>query len=304
MGSTPHVANDRQMAAPSDSEARLPPAFTIRQGRAAGLSPMQLRARRFGSGGRGIRIRADLAPELADRCAALLELLPYGTVLSHQTAAGLYGLPRVGDRSGRIHVSVPCDVRAPRRRGVVAHYRNLRPDEVADWAGLPVSAPGALFLDHGQTCRLEEHVALGDALLRSGLVSPDQLAAQALGTYRRRGVRQAREALPLLDSRAESVPESLFRVRIIGAGLPPPIPQFRLYDDRGRFVARLDLGYPQHRVAIEYDGRQHSEPDQFAVDLRRHTAIAMLGWHILRVGAADLNDGSRPFLTKLGQLLG
>lgn len=44
---------------------------------------------------------------------------------------------------------------------------------------------------------------------------------------------------------------------LIDAGLPKPQTQIRVFDDYGDFVARIDLGYEQLRVGVEYDGPQH-----------------------------------------------
>ena len=48
------------------------------------------------------------------------------------------------------------------------------------------------------------------------------------------------------------------------AGLPSPSPSSRVCDDGRAFVARVDLAYPEQRIAIEYDGAWHGERGQFA----------------------------------------
>lgn len=282
----------------------LPVVFTTAQGRSAGLSLGDIRSRRFTSMGRGLHFPAYAEPSLRDRCAAVLSAVPVGSVISHQTAAQLRGLPVVGGRSDDIHVTVRPTARAPRRAGVTAHYRSLSEHEVTVAQRIGITSAEISYLDHAQTCTLEQLVALGDALLRCRCTALGRLETATAGAPRQRGVRLARTALPLLDGRAESVPESLVRVRIIRAGLPVPVPQFRLLDAAGRFVARLDLAYPERRIAIEYDGRHHAERTQFGIDVRRHRALAAEGWLILRVAAVDLVDGSAAFLRQLAGLLG
>ena len=44
---------------------------------------------------------------------------------------------------------------------------------------------------------------------------------------------------------------------MIAAGLPRPDPQIEVLDDWGRVLARIDMGWPQVKVGIEYDGSQH-----------------------------------------------
>jgi len=55
----------------------------------------------------------------------------------------------------------------------------------------------------------------------------------------------------------------------------------------------VDLGYPQLRVAIEYDGRTKYVGDAWFKEKRRHDAITEAGWRVIRVTAEDLRDPPR-----------
>jgi very-short-patch-repair endonuclease len=55
-------------------------------------------------------------------------------------------------------------------------------------------------------------------------------------------------------------------------------------------VARVDLAFPEHRVAVEYDGAWHAERGQFAKDRRRLNRLVAAGWTVLHVTAADMRD--------------
>jgi hypothetical protein len=73
---------------------------------------------------------------------------------------------------------------------------------------------------------------------------------------------------------------------------PPRVPQWvQQYPIRlgnGRSV-RLDAAYPQARVAIELDGAAfHGSREARERDLRRDTALAALGWVVLRFSYARL----------------
>ncbi|ETZ97530.1 hypothetical protein I547_7016 [Mycobacterium kansasii 824] len=47
---------------------------------------------------------------------------------------------------------------------------------------------------------------------------------------------------------------------------------------------RIDKGYEELRVGIEYDGPQHwTDPEQRDRDIDRYTALHDLGWTIIRV---------------------
>lgn len=69
--------------------------------------------------------------------------------------------------------------------------------------------------------------------------------------------------------------------------MPAPVPQFAVRVD-GRFVARVDLAWPDLRVAVEYDGVWHAEPGRFARDRRRLNRLQAAGWRVVFVTAEDL----------------
>ena len=49
--------------------------------------------------------------------------------------------------------------------------------------------------------------------------------------------------------------------------------------------------WPEHRVVLEYDGRQHAEdPKQFANDIRRLDDIAEAGYRHIRVDKTLIAD--------------
>lgn len=64
--------------------------------------------------------------------------------------------------------------------------------------------------------------------------------------------------------------------------------RYRVFDEFGEFIARLDMGYPQLKLAMEYDGRGHLEAWQHASDARRLNKLDASGWSILRFTAADV----------------
>jgi very-short-patch-repair endonuclease len=64
--------------------------------------------------------------------------------------------------------------------------------------------------------------------------------------------------------------------------LPDPEIQVPVHDRWGREVAHADLGYSRSKVALEYEGRQHAERDQFDRDIDRYSLMATDGWLLLR----------------------
>lgn len=67
------------------------------------------------------------------------------------------------------------------------------------------------------------------------------------------------------------------------------MPQYDVRDAVGNWLARVDLAFPQWRVAIEYDGRAiHERADVFTRDRQRQHEVVRAGWLVLRFPAADL----------------
>lgn len=103
-----------------------------------------------------------------------------------------------------------------------------------------------------------------------------------------------------MDSGAESPQETRTRLVLIDAGLPVPQTQIRVCDDYGDFIARIDMGYRELRVGIEYDGPQHwTDAAQRDRDIDRYTALADLGWTIIRVSSDLLRYRQGTFVARV-----
>ena len=102
------------------------------------------------------------------------------------------------------------------------------------------------------------------------------------------GADRLAEVLRLADPRSESPMETRLRLLLHDAGVPAAVPQFEVRTELGRLVGRVDLGWPGLRLAVEYDGDQHRERDQFRRDVERLNALRMAGWTVLRLTADDV----------------
>ena len=104
-----------------------------------------------------------------------------------------------------------------------------------------------------------------------------------------RGIVQLREAIGLSDAGAESPQETRTRLVLTEAGLRPERTQIEVFDTFGYFVGRIDMGWTEWLVGVEYDGIQHwTDPAQRTKDIDRHADFEALGWRIIRVGAEML----------------
>lgn len=56
--------------------------------------------------------------------------------------------------------------------------------------------------------------------------------------------------------------------------------------DYGQQIGRIDMGWPEWKVGVQYDGIQHwTDPKQRTRDIDQNVEYQELGWRIIRVGA-------------------
>lgn len=231
--------------------------------------------------------------DLAGRCAALLQVMPRDTVVAGVTAARLHGLWLPDGPVEPIELIVHDETKLPRaighsrRREVRARRRTVHPTEVVTCHDLPATSPERTWCDLGEALSMPDLVAAGDSVLR-GTCDVAALQAVLARAHRRRGVVRARAALPLLDARSRSRPESHLRYVLLAAGLPPPEVNTPIFSPRGEWLAEPDLHYPKARLALEYNGAEHAQPDRMRRDITRDLDYQWEGWRVITFGPAQV----------------
>jgi hypothetical protein len=169
---------------------------------------------------------------------------------------------------------------------------SIEGDEVALLDGMQVTTPVRTALDLGCRYRVDEAVAMIDALARATHLKIDDVEQLAERYRGRRGITRARVALPLVDAGAESPRETWLRLLLIRAGFPPPRTQIPVYDEYGQLIAVLDMGWEHIKVAVDYEGDHHRmDRRRFNHDIRRAEAVTELGWIDIRVTVEDTEGG-------------
>lgn len=183
---------------------------------------------------------------------------------------------------------------------IKVHTDALLDDEVTEVGGIAVTTAARAAFDIGRRAPRPRAVQRLDALANATDVKALDVEAVARQHPGARAVRRLRQLLPLLDGGAESPQETRTRLVLIDAGLPKPQTQIRVFDECGDFVARVDMGYEELRVGIEYDGPQHwTDPEQRGRDIDRHTALLDLGWTIVRVSSELLRYRQGTFIARV-----
>jgi hypothetical protein len=221
------------------------------------------------------------------RCRAAALLMPEGALLGGRSAAAVLGAPApsYGDP---VTVVLPARLAWTGPKGVRCHRTDL--DEPgARWNApdLPITSPLRTAWDLAAREATSTAVGVLDAMVRGGLVTRGQLTDLLDRRAGRWGLRRVRKAFDLVDGRSESPPESWVRVACALAALPAPVPQFEVVH-QGRWLARVDLAWPAHRVVVEYEGEHHFEGMQIVKDDARLARLDAAGWRVIRLSAADL----------------
>lgn len=267
-----------------------PALFLVDDEGGAGLSRKQARGASFVAPSRGVRVRRENVGDPVLRADAALVVSRSDAILTDLTAALAWGMPLPPwwqDGPGRVSVAVPAGSAEPRRKGVRGRRLDLPPDHVTTKDGRPITTPGRTWLDCAAQLPLGHLVAMGDWVLRRELATRDDLERLCRWAVRRRGVVRARQAVVLLDPKAESPGESLARTVLVSGGVPAP----RCNADvlwRGGWLARVDLLWEREKVIVEYDGIVHLTEAQRRSDAARRNLLQEAGYLVIVFTARDL----------------
>ncbi|MFD1083254.1 hypothetical protein [Micromonospora andamanensis] len=262
------------------------------------LTRGELRSRAWRPVFRDVYADAQLTISHRTRClAAARWVLPPGAVIAGRSAAALFGAGLIGDAEP-LDILVPSGLRFGPVAGLVVHTGEVAEADVLSLSGIPVTTPLRTCWDLARWLDPEEAVVVVDRLLGQRLVRADELREMA---DRRRGARGWKRMLRVAQL-ADPGEESRLRVRIVLAGVRRPVTQFVVERD-GRFIARVDLAWPELKIAVEYDGLWHDDPRQLHRDRRRLNRLLGEDWIVLHVTAQRLREDFEGFLAELRQAL-
>ena len=269
--------------------------FAVSAASEASVSEKRLRGRDLDRSIWGVRRAKSLPDTLVMRCRAFAARMPADAVFSHATAALLMNapLPLKLELSASVDIAVPSPARAPHARGIRGHAIRLSGDEIVVTGGVRHTSPARTWCDLASQLTLFELVALGDFLAhwRLPLATIDLLRAKSLGYAGQPGMARMREALPLLDDRSESPPESALRVIAVQAGLPVPRVNYEIVHVEDGTTVRTDLAFDKYKVLLEYQGDYHrSAKNQWRKDMTRRSRLETAGWIVIEINADDLRD--------------
>ncbi|GAA1892048.1 type IV toxin-antitoxin system AbiEi family antitoxin domain-containing protein [Lapillicoccus jejuensis] len=289
----------------------LPTCFTTADALKAGLT--EARLTRAVARGRLVRVRRGVyrlpgqsAPhERGTHHVALL-----GAVLadrddtvaaSHLSAAAVWGLPLP---LGGVHEVHLLRLRGADRTRVTTgrvrvHHADSVEPSLDSVAGVLVTSAARTVADCLVSFPPRVSVPVADAALHRGLTRPGQVADVLSEMRHWTGRRRfAAVSVPLVDGRRESWLESYAAVLFDEWGLDPAVPQLVVVDAEGRFVARVDGGWPGQATVLELDGKAKYalpgtdgavQPERrWDEEKARYDRLGNLGLERVRFGLDDL----------------
>jgi hypothetical protein len=221
--------------------------------------------------------------------AAVLRAGP-GAVLSHQTAARLWGIS--GPETAAIHVTVPRGSPVTRAPGLIVHY-----SQRVTQARHPTITPPRTTVEEtaldlaGASGSAEDAVAWILRFVASRRTTAEHLAVALRCRRRMRWRAEVSYALDPVNSGMHSILEYRFVNRVERPhGLPAGTRQ-RLAR-RGRRTQYFDVAYEDYATLVELDGRAAHPESSRDLDTRRDNANAADGWVTLRYGWIEVSEHS------------
>lgn len=266
---------------------------------------------------------------LLTRAAAAVLLVGPGAVLSGHTAALLHGCTAAD--SGTVHLRVPHGRWVRPRNALAIHHGGVPPADVVELSGLPVHALEAAVAELLASAPRDQALAVADQALAT---VPPRLRARfrsAVGGHLERGPHprgreRAWSVLALATGLPASPRQSHLLLALADEGLPLPTPQYPVRGPDGVELCRLDLAWPEERIALNCAALDRDRDRDLDLDLDRdrdpdrdldraaivgsgvvgsgggdHRArdldveLAHRGWRVIPVSDADLRVPYRMF---------
>lgn len=178
-----------------------------------------------------------------------------GAVVSHASAAVLHGLPLLDAPPSRVHVTRDRRSGGRTSRYVHLHAATLDADEVVTVDGVLVTTIPRTLVDLGRTTSFERALVPADAALHTHRVTLAATGEALERAARRPGNGRARQVLAFARPGAMSPGETLSRLAIHRAGLPPPELQHPVRTADGVLLGQVDFWWEVFATAGEFDGR-------------------------------------------------
>jgi len=221
-----------------------------------------------------------------------------GAVLSHRTAAALWGLRRA---RGPIDVTAPTGRQGiHRRERLWIHRCRLDPAERTLRDGIPVTTLARTIFDLSEVAPYKEVRAAAEEADRLKLLRVAELRAVCGRGYGRRALRPMRRLLAELEppSEGRSPLEQRFHQFIREHGIPEPHHNVEVMDHE------IDTLWPAAKLIAELDSWEfHAHRAAFERDRARDTRLLLAGYRTIRITHRRIENEPSQLAAEIAQLL-
>lgn len=226
-----------------------------------------------------------------------------GATASLFTATRLHGLARTSPLMP--DVCVPFE-RTSRVSGATSHRARLTPLDRTMVGPIPVTSIERTLVDLAGVVGPVRLRSIVDSAMHTGRITARSVDAAWDRSQRAPGRKGRANLMAALETWRPAIrPGSAAEARLLRQlrqwGYPEPDRQIVVKDASGTIVARLDAGWRDVRVGLEYDSEEWHGEDRWTHDEERHALVESLGWTLLRVDKIDLRAGERRFRRELEQ---
>ncbi len=241
-------------------------------------------------------------PHLSLQGRWLAAVLAYGNgaLLSHRSAAGLWGL--AGPGTSVVDVTAPTGRQGVRRRERIwIHRGRLHPEDRDVRAGIPVTTVARTLFDMAEFVSLKRLESAWEEADRLGFLELREIECVCERGYGRRALRPIRRLLA--EARAATITRSPleddFAAFCRDRGLPTPSFNTTVLG------FEVDALWPRQRLAAEADSWEfHGHRAAFERDRARDSALQVAGYRIIRVTHRRVHGEADKLATEIRALLG
>lgn len=232
------------------------------------------------------------------RCRAVLRAGHPLMVLTHVSAAIERGVPVWSIGLDEVHTT-RMDAKSSRREaGVIHHVGALTDKDVEVVNGVRVSRTARTVIEVSATNGLEATLVVANATLSMGLVTEEELRAEAHALRYWPETLGNHVLLHLVDGRMGSVAESRTDFLFWSQHVPRPEAQVEVRDEFNDLLGIVDFLWRDFGVFLEFDGKikyeQFRRPGETLDEylrrekLREERICQATGWVCIRISWADL----------------
>ena len=170
--------------------------------------------------------------------------------------------------------------------------------------GLSVTSPIRTAYDLVRAADFVEGVVALDALAAAREFAPEAILDHVGGRSRPRGHRRLAPAVEAADAGSGSPPETRLRLALAEHGVPRPVVQCTVPGVRAAWTPHVDLGWPELKVAVEYQGDLHrTDPERWRRDQERWAVLGAAGWLVIPATWEDLYRRPATFAARVREAL-